>query len=57
MMFGRHRFRTPPRLSGGDPGSAAPGTPLHARKPLPLVSLLFGAVLLLWLLLFVFGYR
>jgi hypothetical protein len=35
-----------------------PGTPLHRRKhPPPLVSLLFGAVLLLWLLLFVFGYH
>jgi len=59
MMFGRHRFRTPPRLPGGDPDNGAtPGTPLHRRKyPPPLVSLLFGAVLLLWLLLFVFGYR
>jgi hypothetical protein len=58
MMFGRHRVRTPPGLPGGDPGNGAPpGKPLHARKqPLPLVSLLFGAVLILWLLLFVFGY-
>jgi hypothetical protein len=55
MLFGRHRFRAPPRLPGD---GAAPGTPLHGvrkRHP-PLVSLLFGAVLLLWLLLFVFGY-
>ncbi len=58
MMFGRHRFRTPPKPPGGDPGKrATPGTSLPARKqPLPLVSLLFGAVLILWLLLFVFGY-
>ncbi len=59
MMFGRHRFRSPPRVPGGDPGNgAAPGKPPHARKPPPpRVSLLFGAVLILWLLLFVFGYR
>jgi hypothetical protein len=58
MMFGRHRFRTPPRLPGGGPGNSdAPGAPPAARKqPLPLVSLLFGAVLVLWLLLFFFGY-
>jgi hypothetical protein len=58
MMFGRSRFRAPPRPPGGDPGNGAtPGTPLRARKPpVPLVSLLFGAVLILWLLLFVFGY-
>jgi hypothetical protein len=58
MMFCRHRFRTPPRLPGGGPGNSdAPGAPPAARKqPLPLVSLLFGAVLVLWLLLFFFGY-
>jgi len=58
MMFGRHRFRPPPRLPGGGPGNSdAPGAPPGARKqPLPLVSLLFGAVLILWLLLFFFGY-
>jgi hypothetical protein len=58
MMFGRHRFRTPPRLPGGGPGNGAtPDAPPGARKqPLPLVSLLFGAVLILWLLLFFFGY-
>jgi hypothetical protein len=59
MVFGRQRFRAPPRLQGGESGDAAAGsTPLHGaqKQHPPLVSLLVGAVLMLWLLLFLFGY-
>jgi hypothetical protein len=60
MMFGRQRFRGTPRLPGGEPGDGAasgPSVPDARKRNPPLVSLLVGAVLILWLLLFLVGHH
>jgi len=57
MAFGRQRFRGPFRAAGPAPDSSPLPVPPAARKrPPSLISLLVGAVLTLWLLLFLAGH-